>query len=130
MSRVRTTIETARPGDIEQWAKEAAAQINGLILRPKWTAKAVSASPYTVVPADVVLLLDTDVAITVQLPALAANQGRVLWVKDQQGAGAAVNNFTIDGSGSQLIDGALTYVGNVTRAAIMLFAGPTEWSIL
>ena len=65
-------------------------------------------SPYTVLSTDYTIICDcTDGAITVNLPAVASNLGRVLNIKKIDATGNAV---TADGNGSETIDDALTAV--------------------
>jgi len=65
-------------------------------------------STYTVSPFDYTILVDTTGgAITINLPLASEKYGRTLIIKKTD---AAANNVTIDGSGSETIDGATTKV--------------------
>lgn len=64
---------------------------------------AVSSSPYTVVTADAVLLVDTSSARTITLPAASAGR-RLLTIKDSTGS-SATNGITLDRSAGGSIDG-------------------------
>ncbi len=67
--------------------------------------------------------------ITITLPAKASSAGRVLVFKDALG-NAASNNITIDGDGSDQIDGAATYIINNNKEAITLTCdGINGWMI-
>ena len=71
-----------------------------------------------------VTLVDTTTAsITVTLPKAADNEQRVFVVKD---ISSSVNTVTIDGNGSETIDGALTLVLGVRSQATLLCDG-TQW---
>lgn len=68
-------------------------------------------------------------AITITLPAKAQNVGRVLVFKDALG-NAASNNITIDGDGSDQIDGATTYIINNNKESVTLTCdGINGWMI-
>lgn len=64
---------------------------------------AVASSPYTVAASDVILLVDTSSARTINLPN-AATSKRLLVIKDATGS-AATNNITVDRSAGGNIDG-------------------------
>ena len=95
----------------------------------KFTSKATADSPYTVAATDYYIGLTTDGAITVNLPAVSGQEGRVLFIKDVSGA-AGTNNITIEGSGSETIDGQETQVINTNFASITLICSDTTWSIV
>mgnify|MGYP001469683354 CR=1 FL=1 len=68
-------------------------------------------------------------AITITLPAKAQNVGRVLVFKDILG-NAGANNITIDGDGSDQIDGAATFVLNQNRQSLTIVCdGINGWMI-
>ena len=68
-------------------------------------------------------------AITVTLPAKNVNSGRVLIFKDVLG-NAGSHNITIDGDGSDTIDGAATHVININKQSVtMICDGINGWMI-
>ena len=68
-------------------------------------------------------------AITITLPAKSQNAGRVLVFKDVLG-NAASNNITIDGDGSDQIDGLSTFVINQNRQSLTIVCdGINGWMI-
>jgi hypothetical protein len=80
-------------------------------------------SPYTL-GDHVVLICDTALgAITVNLPAIATNQGRAYWIKNID-----ANNVTVDGNGAETIDGNAT-ITLVEDDAALLIAFSTEWGV-
>lgn len=86
----------------------------------------VTASPYTVIAGVDVLLVDDDTiggAATVNLPAAADSEGRWLYVKKLGTTGAV----TIDGSGSETIDGATTLAISTQYGSNLIFCDGTEW---
>lgn len=90
----------------------------------------VASSPYTVAAADFLLLVDTNAARTVNLPAISGGI-RLLIVKDKTGL-AGANNITIDGSGAETIDGAATNVISSNYGGRILYnpGSGTEWFVL
>ena len=69
-------------------------------------------------------------AITITLPSKSSSQGRVLQFKDVLG-NANSNNITIDGDGSDTIDGNATYVINHNREGVTLVCdGINGWMIM
>ena len=68
-------------------------------------------------------------AITITLPAKAQSAGRVLVFKDALG-NAASNNITIDGDGSDQIDGAATFVLNQNKQSLTIVCdGINGWMV-
>lgn len=87
-------------------------------------------SPYTVLDADRVILVDcSGGAVTLDLPAAATATGRVIAVKDSSGD-AATNNITIDGNASETIDGSATYVFSSNYLAAAFLSTGTEWLVI
>src|SRR5690606_41649235 len=77
---------------------------------PRFTTRVVSVdSAYTVQADDGTVLVDTSsTAVTVTLPTAVGQSGRIYTIKDATGD-AETNNITIDGDGSETIDGAAGY---------------------
>lgn len=89
-------------------------------------------SPYTVQDDDTVLLCNTGGGnITVNLPAVASNPGRKLYIKKT----AEGNLLTLDGNGTETIDNETTLVigtdgGDFDRAVQIWSNGSTGWEIV
>ena len=87
-------------------------------------------STSTVQDSDYLLRCIQNQAITITLPSKSSSQGRVLQFKDVLG-NANSNNVTIDGDGSDTIDGNATYVINHNREGITLVCdGINGWMIM
>jgi hypothetical protein len=89
---------------------------------PQITPKIVTfaMSPYTVLPTDYLLLVDTTGGAVVLNMGLASDRaGRRVTIKDDVG-NSAVNNITINRAGGDLVDGATSYVldGNFAAATL------------
>ncbi len=79
-------------------------------------------------PGDSVLLCNcTGGAITVTLMPLASAQGRIFYIKKTDAGGNAV---TLDGAGSETIDGSTTFATTAARESLTIVATPTEWYII
>lgn len=93
------------------------------------TDVAVAASPYTVVATDyIVAPVPSSGDITVVLPAISANRGRVLYVKHTVGNG---NIVTVTPNGSDTIDDSSSKT-LTTNMSIMLVApnSGTDWMVM
>lgn len=77
---------------------------------------------------DEVILADATVgAFTITLPTAASAKGKVLTIKATSVAGG---NVTIDGNGSELIDGAATVVISTLNRSYVIACDGTGWQIL
>ena len=84
--------------------------------------------PYTVTAADATVLINAaSGACTVTLPAVASSPGRVLRIKKTD---SSVNAVTVDGSGSETLDGATTVLLLQQYDEVTLQADATEWRVL
>lgn len=86
-----------------------------------------AAYPYTTVPQDAVILVDTSSARTIT-PLASPTTGQKHIIKDSVGS-AAANNITVTPSGKN-IDGAASYTLNVAYGSITIVFGGTEWHII
>tara|TARA_R110000824_G_scaffold141679_2_gene308463 strand:+ start:613 stop:1065 length:453 start_codon:yes stop_codon:yes gene_type:complete len=95
-----------------------------------WTVTDV-AGTYTVGVSEVVLLVDTTSARTINLPNITLNPGRIILVKDKTGS-ASSNVITIDPYGSNKIDGLNTSFSlQANYGAVLLVGGNgSEWHTL
>lgn len=76
---------------------------------------------------DVVTVDTTGGAVTVTLPPVSGTRGKVYWVKKLS---ASANNLTLDGSGSETIDGAATVVWNTQNLCKGVVSTGTAWLIV
>lgn len=90
--------------------------------------RTATATAYTAKVTDgYVGVTSTAAARTITLPKAAdAGEGKVLIVKDESGA-ANTNNITVDGDGSETIDGATTKVINTAYGVVRLICTGTAW---
>jgi hypothetical protein len=87
--------------------------------------KIPSAYPYTVLPQDAIVIVDSSVSRTINLTATPSIGQKVI-IKDNTGT-ANTNNITISGNGKN-IDGAATLVLNTTFASVELIYNGTQWN--
>lgn len=90
--------------------------------------------PYTALVTDCLIHVDTASARTINLPTCTTttNFGMILQIKDNVGS-AGTNNVTIDASGSEKIDGSLTFTMNTNYQSTTLQCGGVsgkEWDVL
>lgn len=90
--------------------------------------RTATATTYTALLTDHIIgVTSTAAARTINLPvAASAGEGFILIVKDESG-GAGTNNITIDGDGSETIDGATTKVINTNYGAVRLYCTGSAW---
>ena len=116
---VVTSVDTA-PGSGRQIKPVASTVINRAI--------STKTTTYTLNANDSVILADaTGGAFSLNLPTAVGISGTVYDIK-RTNSGA--NNVTIDASGAQTIDGALTYVLTVQYQSVTLISDGSNWSIL
>jgi hypothetical protein len=102
--------------------------IGPLSLVDNQQTRKTTTTPYTVVATDRTLLIDaTAGAKTVNLPTTASSKWRILDVKKID---ASANTVTIDGSGAETIDGALTKVIAFQYNSLTIQSDGTEWWVL
>ena len=91
---------------------------------------APGAYPYPLTTGDRVLVIDTNAARTIDLPSLASvPDGFFVQIKDLTGL-AGTNPITIDGSGTELIDGSQTKVINNNFGSVSLQKHSTKWMVI
>lgn len=94
------------------------------------TRNTVTTSSYDVTDSDTYIPVSTTAnAVTVNLPDATASgrTGRVIVIKKVD---AFTNNLTIDGFGSQTIDGSTTLVFNTQNRAVILQSTGADWVII
>lgn len=112
---MRSTVEAARRIRFEPSALITATNVQDAIQQSAAisvvtpTAVTFAMSPYTVLPTDRVLLVNTSGgAVTINMMAAAARGGLDLTVKDDTG-NAAANPISVVRNGAETIDGLTTY---------------------
>jgi len=89
---------------------------------------AVASTPYTQLSTDSLILVDaTSGAVTVNLIAVAADNGAPVTIKKIDASGNAV---TIDGDGAETIDGSTTKVLSSQYDSATVQQDGTEWWII
>lgn len=98
---------------------------------PRFTTRVVAVdSAYTVEADDGTVLVDTSsTAVTVTLPTAVGQSGRIYTIKDATG-NAETNNITIDGDGSETIDGAATHTLDQDWAAVTVQSDGANWLVV
>ena len=89
----------------------------------------VTATSYTAIVADDVILVDDDTAggvVTVDLPAAAADQGKPKYIKKL----GSTANVTIDADGSETVDGSLTRALTAQYETVCIVSDGAEWWVL
>ena len=95
---------------------------------PTGEGTTVTTTPYSVTAADYAVLVDaTAGAITVDLPAAADADRRVLHVKKTD---SSANAVTIDASGAETIEDATTQSLVLQGESLMLMSDGTQWWVL
>lgn len=85
------------------------------------------AYPYTTVPQDAVILVDTSAARTIT-PLASPTTGQRHIIKDSVGS-AAANNITVTPVGKN-IDGAASFILNVNFGSITIVYSGTQWLVI
>ena len=111
---------------VEAWMQIVAREVNALIQEKSNVLTKTAA--YTIEEDDDVILGDaTAAAFTVTLPKATLFEGRRFTVKKID---ASVNAVTLDGDGSETIDGALTVALAVQYEALEVLSNGTGWVIV
>lgn len=85
---------------------------------------ATTSATYNIDDLDFTVIGDTTSGnITINLPVSLSNEGRVLVIKKS----SALNTLTIDGDGSELVDGATTLAMTALNSITHLHCDGTEW---
>ena len=97
-------------------------------LQVTMTSVAAAASPYTVLSTDTYISVDTTAgAVELDLPAVASNTGRTIFIKDEGGA-SATNAITIDPNGAETLDGSATSKTITTNYGYLaIYCDGTQW---
>lgn len=91
---------------------------------PRSRQRTLAGASVVQVTDEVILANAVSASMSVVLPELDKARGRWLYVKKVD---ASANAVTIDGFGSETIDGATTRTTTTQYDAFVLFAGDTEW---
>lgn len=111
----------------KDWPRIVAQSINEVIAsRGKFGVRSVSATGDIASTDGLVLVDATAGAVTMTLPLAASVPGRVFAVKKVDASGNAV---TVDGNGSETIDGATTQALSAQYDVLTVASDGTEWWI-
>ena len=101
--------------------------VGGIVIGGRFPRTSVSTT-YTIVENDGVVLCDAaSGSFTVTLPPASGIDGKVYHIKKTD---SSANVVTIDGDGSETIDGALTQVLASQYDALTITSDDTEWWII
>lgn len=90
----------------------------------------VAVSSYNIGAGDIYLACRTaQTAITLNLPSASGNEGRIYFIKDEDGS-AGINNITIEASGLERIDGMSNIILNRNYDKYSLISNGTGWSMI
>lgn len=85
-------------------------------------------SNYTVLTSDFYIgVTSTSAPRTISLPSVLSLPKEAVYIIKDESGGAAANNITVDGSGSETIDGALTKVINTNYGVLRLMNSGAAW---
>ena len=117
------------PGTITEFVYEWRNWLNNLY---EWVISTVkysfeSASSAITINSTVTLIDTSGGAVTATLPPAGNHEGRVFIIKDID---AGAPQVTVDGDGSETIDGALTLVLNASRGFAVLISDGSNWHII
>lgn len=104
-----------------------ALQIPGKTFNSVYPTTAPSSYPYTVLPQDGFIFVDTSGARTINLNASPV-RGQWFIIKDNVGSAAANNITVVPAAGN--IDGAGSYVMNINYGSITVVYNGTQWNIV
>jgi hypothetical protein len=91
---------------------------------------AITAASYTILVTDYYIGADpTSNAITLTLPAAATAGGGKTYIIKDEGGTAAINNITIDGDGSETVDGVTTVDITSPYGALNLYSDGSNWFV-
>lgn len=111
------------------WIKQdAGTTTNWNELATVGTALRTESTAYSAVNTDDVILADANsAAFTITLFAASGNQGKIIEIKKID---STLNAVTIDGSGTDTIDGELTTTLNTENETLKIICDGTNWRIL
>ena len=94
---------------------------------PVRVSRAVSSAATADINAGVYLADATSAAFTVTLPSVAAYKYRQLTIKKVD---SSANAVTVDGNGSETIDGATTYALSAQYDSVTIYSDGSEWHVI
>jgi hypothetical protein len=109
-----------------EWVRRATLAINALVAK-RLNPVAVSATYTLTDETDVVIADTTAAAFTITLPKAALHKGRLVFVKRINGG---ANVLTVDGNGSETIDGAANVTLTLQWEAKRLTSDGSNWLTL
>lgn len=116
------------PTTMKDWGRKVATTLNQLAARKLRLKPTTVAATYAVEDDFDVFKADTtSAAFTMTLPKASPQAGRLLYVKRIDGS---ANNLTVDGNGSETIDGAATIILTTQWESRGLFSDGSNWITL
>lgn len=89
----------------------------------------VSTTPYTIVDHNIGLLVDTSVAMLINLPLAADWIGETVYIKDDTGT-AGTNNITVAPAGIETVDDNAVLIIDADYAGVQLQSNGVGWEIV
>lgn len=127
LEAVRFDLEPVRE-DMRQLARTVNLLVSDSNRRAsEYTPKSITSSTTLDDNYTVILANCTSGAIIITLPLAINYKGRFFYIKKID---ASANNLTIDGNGSETIDGQLTAVISVQYTCLTIYSDGTEWWII
>lgn len=92
-----------------------------------WTVTAIKTSAYSPAVWETVRVDPTGGAFTITLPTAASISGQQIKIKN---ISTSVNTVTIDGFGSETVDGSLAFLVNVPFECVTVESDGTNWMVV
>jgi hypothetical protein len=130
--KIRTGGAIAEPLSLNAGGNQSAKLGGGLILN-RTDKDTTSVTAYTVLPSDYYIGIHSSgsaQAITLTLPAVANVEAGQTYVVKDEGGDASGSTITVDGDGSETIDGATSVTITTDYGALSIYCTGSAWSIV
>lgn len=91
-------------------------------------ALSTKTADYTITDSDRVILANPSAPITITLPTAAGRTGRMFTIKKINAS--VINTVTVDGNGTETIDGSLTAILIVQNVSITIISDGSNWFVV
>jgi hypothetical protein len=120
------TIPAVTADDTFVMRADTATLTNKTLSGPKWTRTTITATSYTALDTDTIILCDTTSnAITINLPAASGRDGKFYLIHRKAGTS---NTITIDPNGAETINGSATLaVATSIPSSALIYTDGTAW---